>query len=93
MISGLHGVAVLAAALFVGGVAAGVSQAVPVSADQGAVPVGATAPPQYDPKKKMPGDACKTAGECQAHHTCEKVGDHQVCKAPPPPRLPPGAVT
>lgn len=93
MISWLHGVAVLAVALFVGGIAAGASQAVVAPTDERAVPVGATAPPRYDPKKKMPGDACKSADECQAHHTCEKVGDHQVCKAPPPPRLPPGAVT
>jgi len=47
----------------------------------------------HDPKKKNAGDVCKSADECQAHHTCEKVGDQQVCKAPPPRRLPPGAVT
>ena len=50
-------------------------------------------PPPHDPKKKNAGDVCKSADECQAHHTCEKVGDKQVCKAPPPRRLPPGAVT
>ncbi len=49
--------------------------------------------PPHDPKKKNAGDVCKSADECQAHHTCEKVGDQQVCKAPPPRRLPPGAVT
>lgn len=54
---------------------------------------GATAPEILDPKKKMPGDPCKNADECQRHHTCEKVGDKNVCKAPPPPSIPPGAVT
>lgn len=58
-----------------------------------ALPAGDRPAPQYDPKKKLPGAACKTADECQKHHTCEKVGDKQVCKEPPEPELPPGAVT
>lgn len=54
---------------------------------------GAMARPPHDPKKKSAGDACKSADECQKHQTCEKVGDKQVCKEPPMPSLPPGAVT
>ena len=54
---------------------------------------GATAPEVIDPKKKLPGDPCKSSDECQLHHSCEKVGDKNVCKAPPPPSIPPGAVT
>lgn len=50
-------------------------------------------PPPHDPKKKNDGDACKDKSECQPHHSCTKVGDTSVCKAPPPRRLPPGAVT
>jgi hypothetical protein len=46
-----------------------------------------------DPKKKMPGDACKSSDECQNHHTCAKVGDRNICQAPPLARFPPGAVT
>jgi len=46
-----------------------------------------------DPKKKKPGDECKSADECQRHHSCEKVGDKNVCKAPAPHKLPPGVVT
>ena len=45
-----------------------------------------------DPKKKMPGDACKSSDECQKHHTCAKVGDKSVCQASLRPRLPSGAV-
>jgi hypothetical protein len=41
-----------------------------------------------DPNKKNAGDPCKSADECQAHHTCEKVGSQQVCKAPPPRAVP-----
>ena len=51
------------------------------------------AAPVYDPKKKKPGDACKSSDECQKHHTCAKVGDKNVCQAPPRPPLPPGVVT
>lgn len=58
-----------------------------------AIPVGATARHPHDPNKKNAGDACKSSDECQLHHTCTKVGDKSVCQAPPPDRLPPGAVT
>jgi hypothetical protein len=58
-----------------------------------AIPVGAAIQPPHDPNKKSAGDACKTSDECQKHHTCTKVGDKSVCQAPPPARLPPGAVT
>lgn len=51
-------------------------------------------PPPTDPKKKMPGDACKSSDECQRHHSCVKVdATSSVCQAPPRHRLPPGAVT
>lgn len=71
--------------------------ALPARADRGSAgPAGQSlsemAPP-HDPKKKNAGDACKTSDECQPHHTCTKVGDKSVCKAPPRPSLPPGAVT
>ena len=49
--------------------------------------------PAPDPNKKSAGQECKTADECQRHHSCEKVGNKSVCKAPERPRLPPGAVT
>jgi hypothetical protein len=66
----------------------------PVLAPAGrSVPAGDRAMPKYDLKKKLPGAACKSADECQQHHTCEKVGDKKVCKEPPEPQLPPGAVT
>lgn len=49
--------------------------------------------PAPDPKKKNPGDPCKSSDECQSHHSCNKVGDKNVCVAPPRRELPPGAVT
>lgn len=55
--------------------------------------LGAAARPAYDPNKKNAGEPCKSSDECQPHHTCTKEGDKSICKAPPPPRLPPGAVT
>lgn len=91
-------VALLSSALSVGGWLGLAAQAAPAHAQTltwtgQAIPAGAGPSPQYDPKKKLPGDVCKSADECQKHHTCEKVGDKQVCKEPPPPPLPPGAVT
>ena len=91
-------VALLLSALSVGGWLGLGAQAAPAHAQTltwagQATPTGDSPSPRYDPKKKLPGAACKTADECQKHHTCEKVGDKQVCKEPPPPRLPPGAVT
>jgi len=58
-----------------------------------AKPVKQAPPPPHDPTKKNPGDACKSSDECQTHHTCAKVGDKNVCQAPPRRELPPGAVT
>ena len=49
--------------------------------------------PAPDPNKKNPGDPCKSSDECQSHHSCNKVGDKNVCVAPPRRELPPGAVT
>lgn len=49
--------------------------------------------PAPDPTKKQAGEPCKSSSECQPHHSCAKVGDKHVCKAPPRPQLPPGAVT
>lgn len=54
---------------------------------------GAAVQEPLDPKKKKAGEPCKSSDECQKHHRCVKVGDQSVCQAPPPPRLPPGAVT
>lgn len=86
-------VALPLAALLLGGL----SQVAPASAGELSQPaphqVKQAPPPPHDPNKKNDGDACKAADECQPHHSCEKVGDQQVCKAPPPRRLPPGAVT
>ena len=56
-------------------------------------PAGATAQPPHDPNRKKAGEPCTSSDECQRHHSCAKVGDKNVCQAPPPPRLPPGAVT
>lgn len=47
----------------------------------------------FDPKKKKPGEECKTSDECQRHHSCSKDGDKNVCVAPPRRKLPPGVVT
>lgn len=47
----------------------------------------------FDPKKKKPGEECKTSDECQRHHSCNKDGDKNVCVAPPRPKMPPGVVT
>mgnify|MGYP000131392118 CR=1 FL=1 len=49
--------------------------------------------PAPDPKKKKPGEECKTSDECQRHHSCKKDGDKGVCTAPPRHKIPPGAVT
>ncbi len=47
----------------------------------------------FDPKKKKPGEECKSSDECQRHHSCNKEGYKNVCVAPPRPKLPPGVVT
>lgn len=49
--------------------------------------------PAPDPKKKKPGEECKTSDQCQRHHSCKKDGDKGVCTAPPRHKIPPGAVT
>jgi hypothetical protein len=54
---------------------------------------GAAVQPPHDPNRKNAGEPCKSSDECQRHHSCAKVGDRNVCQAPPPQRLPPGAVT
>ncbi|MCW7469580.1 hypothetical protein [Leptospira kanakyensis] len=46
-----------------------------------------------DPNKKKVGEECKSSDECQKHHECTNNGEKNVCTAPPPPKLPPGAVT
>ncbi|GAB4437412.1 MAG: hypothetical protein OHK0011_20440 [Turneriella sp.] len=60
-----------------------------------ATTVSATVPyqPPFDPKRKKPGEECKSNDECQRHHKCEIKDDKAVCTAPPPPKLPPGVVT
>ena len=47
----------------------------------------------FDPNKKKVGEECKSSDECQKHHECTNNGEKNVCTAPPPPQLPPGAVT
>lgn len=97
MSGSLKGVLLFSGALMLGGLLGAASRVSHASPAHSAVEAGAMpasmAKPAYDPKKKMPGDVCKSSDECQMHHTCVKVGDKQVCQAPPPPRLPPGAVT
>lgn len=56
-------------------------------------PVSEPAPLPLDPKKKKEGEPCKSSSECQRHHSCAKVGDQSVCRAPQRPSLPPGAAT
>ncbi len=60
-----------------------------------ATTVSAAAPyqPPFDPKRKKPGEECKSNDECQRHHKCEVKEDKGVCTAPPAPKLPPGVVT
>lgn len=61
---------------------------------RGAAIMADEGPPEPpDPKKKNPGDECKTSDECQRHHTCKKKGEKNVCTAPEPHKLPPGVVT
>lgn len=98
MIRSLKAAAVFSGALIVGlflGATANSSRAYADAVPGGAAPVAKSesAPLPPDPKKKMPGDACKSSDECQTHHSCVKVGDKSVCQAPPRNRLPPGAVT
>jgi hypothetical protein len=69
-----------------GGMAHAKQRGAAIMADEG--------PPEPpDPKKKKPGEECKSSDECQRHHECKKDGDKGVCTAPPRHRLPPGAVT
>ncbi len=49
--------------------------------------------PAPDPTKKKTGEECKTADECQAHHSCSKAGEKNVCTAHPRPKMKPGVVT
>lgn len=88
--------ALFSAAVLCGAVLGASSRPAPAWADQERAPTAtraSQAAEPYDPKKKNPGDPCKSADECQPHHSCVKVGDKNVCQAPPRPRLPPGAVT
>lgn len=94
----VHFLAGWSAALFVGALfgAAATSPAwadVLPAAGEAPYSAGAQYRPPPDPTKKKEGEPCQSAAECQPHHQCNKVGDKQVCQAPPPPRLPPGAVT
>lgn len=100
MLRSLRAVATFSGALALGIFLGSASHASPVHADAianlGGPPAQAgseAAPPPPDPNKKKEGEPCKSSDECQKHHTCAKEGDHSVCKAPPRPRLPPGAVT
>jgi len=94
----VHFLAGWSAALWVGAL---LGAAVTSSARAEALPTAADAPylagaryrPPPDPTKKKEGEPCKTSAECQPHSRCNKVGDKQVCQAPPEPTLPPGAVT
>lgn len=81
------------AIVLTGALALGLCLAAPFKVRASAIELKQPPPPPLDPKKKMPGDRCKDSSECQAHHRCVKEGDSSVCQAPPPHRLPPGAVT
>lgn len=93
----IHAALVLPGALLIGLICGAGSPLPRAFADagpaSGAARRASQAQQPVDPNKKMPGEACKSSDECQRHHSCEKVGDKSVCKAPPPPKLPPGAVT
>jgi len=97
MIRSLNAAAVFSGALMVGillGTTANLSRAYADAVPGGMTPIAKSEQQvPIDPKKKMPGDACKTSDECQSHHTCTKIGEKSVCQAPPRARLPPGAVT
>jgi hypothetical protein len=86
MLRSLKAAVLFSGALFIGA-SLGAGLAVPSAR------AGATAQPPHDPNKKNAGEPCKSSDECQKHHSCAKVGDKNICQAPPPPRLPPGAVT
>jgi len=100
MLRSLKAAMVFSGALLVGAWLGAASQVSPAYAD--AAP-GVTGPaaqglseaaePAPDPKRRKAGEPCRSSDECQRHHTCAKVGDKNVCQAPPRPRLPPGAVT
>lgn len=98
MIRSLSAASAFSGALLIG-IFLGATASVPhayADADPGAAPSrrSEAPPPPNDPKKKLPGDACKSSDECQRHHSCVKVDDTKsVCQAPPRARLPPGAVT
>ena len=85
MLRSLKAAMLFSGALLIGAALGATSSVPPASASEAAMP--------HDPNKKNAGDPCKSSDECQKHHTCAKVGDQNVCKAPPRPRLPPGAVT
>lgn len=100
MFRSLNAAVVFSGALFLGAILGVSSSVSPAHADAlrslpgpNLQPVKQAPPPPDDPKKKKEGEACKSSDECQKHHTCTKVDDKTVCQAPPPARLPPGAVT
>lgn len=64
----------------------------PSTLTPGAQDAHAVKQPPPDPTRKKAGEACKSDDECQRHHSCVKIGERNVCQAPPS-RLPPGAVT
>lgn len=100
MFHSLKAAVVFSSALFFGAFLGSASSISPAHADTlqslpspSLQPVKQGPPPPHDPTKKNAGEACKSSDECQKHHTCAKVDDQMVCKAPPRRQLPPGAVT
>jgi hypothetical protein len=100
MIRSLKAVTVFSSALMIGIFLGATSQVSRASTDsilgvtgQPAQRQSQSPAPPLDPKRKKPGEACKSPDECQRHHTCAKVGDQNICQAPPSHSLPPGAVT
>jgi hypothetical protein len=99
MLSSLRVALVFSCALLIGAVLGSAASVSPAHADaalgsgSAAHPASEAAPPPPDPSKRKEGEPCKSSDECQKHHTCTKVGNQSVCKAPPRPSLPPGAVT
>lgn len=99
MLSSLKFALVLSGAFLVGSFVGATGSLAPAHADAvagsnpAATPASEPAPPPLDPNKKKEGELCNNSSECQRHHRCVKVGDQSICKAPPRPVLPPGAVT
>lgn len=63
------------------------------AASGGSAVQGCAADSSARPEEENPGEPCKSSDESRPHHSSVKVVDKNACQAPPPPRLPPGAVS